>query len=151
MTPDDDRLLDDLRRVLSAADPVPAHVSEAARLAFDWRTVDDELAELLYDSSTETEHAGVRSEDRTRVLNFAGEHVRLEVEVSGEGGDRTLTGQLEPVGPARIEIRHADRVDTVAVDDQGRFIARGVPTGNVSLRCLLDAPARALVTPWLPL
>jgi hypothetical protein len=149
----DDKLLRELRRVVSAVDPVPEHVLEAARIALDWRTVDDELAELLYDSSTEPGLSGVRAEGRSRVLNFGGERVKLEVEVSGSGQERTLTGQVDPAGSARIEIRHTDHVTTVAADDRGRFIASSIPPGSVSLRCLLDAPGhpRALATPWLPL
>ena len=149
----DEQLLDELRQVMSAVDPVPAHVTEAAQMALDWRTIDDELAELLYDSSTEAGMAGVRAEDRSRVLSFGGERLRVEVEVSGSGPDRTLTGQLEPAGPARVEIRHPDHVTTVAADARGRFIALRIPPGSVSLRCLLDAPGhpRALATPWLPL
>lgn len=149
----DEQLLDELRRVMSAVDPVPPHVTAAAELAFDWRNVDDELAELLYDSSVEAGLAGVRAEDKSRVLSFGGEHVRVEVEVSGSGSDRTLTGQLEPAAAARIEIRHTDHTTTVAADARGRFIAFAIPPGSVSLRCLLDAPGhpRALATPWLPL
>jgi hypothetical protein len=149
----DEALLDELRRVMSTIDPVPEHVTAAAEMAYDWRAVDDELAELLYDSSTEPGLAGVRAEDRSRVLSFGGENVRVEVEVSGSGPDRTLTGQLDPAAAAKIEIRHADHVTTVAADALGRFIAFAIPPGSVSLRCILDAPGRprALATPWLPL
>jgi hypothetical protein len=150
--PDED-LVDELRRVVSAIDPVPEHVVAAAQIALDWRTVDDELAELLYDSSTDAVLADVRAEDRSRVLSFGGEHLKVEVEVSGSGSERTLTGQLDPAGAARIEIRHTDHVTTVAADARGRFTAFSIPPGSVSLRCLLDAPGhpRALATPWLPL
>jgi hypothetical protein len=149
----DDKLIDELRRVVSAVDPVPEHVITAAQIALDWRTVDDELAELLYDSSEDPALAGVRAEGGARVLTWGGETLKLEVEVSGSGRERTLTGQLDPAGSARIEIRHTDHVTTVAADRRGRFIAFSIPPGSVSLRCLLDAPGRprALATPWLPL
>lgn len=150
---DDDELVDDLRRVAAALDPVPQHVIEAAEAALDWRTIDDELAELLHDSSAEPALAGVRAEASTRVLSFAGERVRVEVEVSGSGRDRTLVGQLVPAVSAQVEIRHADRVVTVTADKRGRFSAADVPAGSISLRCRLDAPGhpRALATPWLPI
>ena len=149
----DEALLDELRRVMSQIDPVPQHVTAAAEVAYDWRTVDDELAELLYDSSAEPALAGVRAEGRSRVLSFGGERVRVELEVSGTGSDRTLTGQLDPAGAAKIEIRHTDHTTTVAADARGRFIAFAIPPGSVSLRCILDLPGRprALATPWLPL
>jgi hypothetical protein len=149
----DERLLAELRRVVRAADPVPDHVLAAAEAALDWRTIDDELAELLHDSSLEAAAAGVRAESGTRVLTFGGARVRVELEVSGSGPARMLTGQLFPAVSARIEIRHADHVTTVAADARGRFTAAQVPAGSVSLRCHLDAPGqpRALATPWLPI
>jgi hypothetical protein len=89
--------------------------------------------------------------DRTRVLGFAG--VRVEVTVSRRGPAQRLTGRLLPAAGARIEIRHADHVLTVAADAHGRFTAAELPADSVSLRCHLDAPGRprALVTPWLPI
>jgi hypothetical protein len=148
----DDALLDELRRVVGQLDPVPAHVQEAAEEALGWRTIDDELAELLHDSSMEP-LAGVRAGEGIRLLSFAGAQVRVDLEISGSGAARVLTGQLDPAGGARIEIRHTDHVTTVAADPRGRFIAADVPAGSVSLRCHLDAPGhpRTLVTPWLPI
>jgi hypothetical protein len=149
----DERLIGELQRVVGALDPVPGHVVEAAEAAFDWRTIDDELAELLHDSSAEPALAGVRSAQDIRVLTFAGARVRIEIEVSGSGSARSLTGQLFPAVSARIEIRHPDHVTTVAADSRGRFTAAQVPAGSVSLRCHLDAPGhpRAVATPWLPI
>jgi hypothetical protein len=149
----DEELVEELRRVAGAVDAVPPHVVAAAQAAIGWRTIDDELAELLHDSSSEPTLAGVRADEATRVLSFAGERVSVEVEVSGSGPARTLIGQLAPARPGRIEIRHADGVTTVTADERGRFSAADVPAGNVSLRCMLDAAgeSRALTTPWLPI
>ena len=144
---DDETLLGELRRVMGDADPVPDHVVAAAELALDWRTIDDELAELLHDSSEQA--AGVRAEAGARMLSFGGDGLTIELEVAGEGPERTLTGQLDPPAPARIEVRHAGGVTEVEADAQGRFIARGVRAGTVSLRCLVGP--RAVATPWLPL
>jgi len=144
---DDETLLGELRRVMGDADPVPDHVVAAAELALDWRTIDDELAELLHDSSEQA--VGVRAESGARMLSFGGDGLTIELEVAGEGPERTLTGQLDPPAPARIEIRHPGGVTEVEADAQGRFIARGVPAGTVSLRCLVGP--RAVATPWLPL
>ncbi len=106
MRPDDDEtLLGELRRVMGDADPVPDHVVAAAELALDWRTIDDELAELLHDSSELA--AGVRAESGARMLSFGAGGLTIELEVAGEGAERTLTGQLDPPARARIEVRHA--------------------------------------------
>ena len=75
---DDDRLLDLLTRALSQADPVPEHVVEAARASFTWRTIDAELAELVYDSAGE-ELVGVRSAEATRQVTFRAPGIEIEV------------------------------------------------------------------------
>src|SRR5262245_48287744 len=146
----DDALLDELRAVVAAADPLPPHLVAAAEAAFDWRSIDDELAELLGDSVAEPELAGVRAGEAARLLSFAGSELRVELEVTGTGPVRRLQGQLVPPAPARIAIRGAAGVVDVVADAYGRFVASDVPAGAVSLRCVLDAAPhrRALATPW---
>ena len=65
----DDRLLAELAAALDAADPVPARVLDAAKESFTWRTIDAELAELVFDSA-EQQLAGVRGIDGTRQVTF---------------------------------------------------------------------------------
>jgi hypothetical protein len=88
-----------------------------------------------------------------RVLSFAAERLRVELQIAGSGAARIVTGRLVPARSARIEIRHADHITTVAADRRGRFTAAAVPAGSMSLRCHLDAPGRPrmLATPWLPI
>ena len=95
--------------------------------------------------------AGMCAEDGIRALCFAGENVRVELEISADGPSRTLVGRLVPAVSARVEIRHADHITTVAADSRGRFNADDVPAGSVSLRCHLDTARspRALATPWM--
>jgi len=45
-------------------------VIEGARAAWTWRTIDQELAELVFDSAGEL--TGVRSEDTARQLTYSG-------------------------------------------------------------------------------
>ena len=68
MTAPDDELLALVGRALRAAEPVPDHVIAGARAAWTWRTIDQELAELVFDSAFEL--TGVRSEDTARQLTF---------------------------------------------------------------------------------
>ena len=104
----DDDLLGELRTALTP-DPVPAAVVEAARASFTWRSVDEELAELLSDSA-DLALTGVRGTGDRR-LSFEAPQLVIEfVLVPGPRGSR-LEGQLAPPGPARIEVRHGDRDD----------------------------------------
>lgn len=151
MTPDD-ALVAELREIAGRADPLPAHVVDAARAALTWRTVDAELAELSYDSDVDTrELAGVRGTGGSRALTFEGRDVLVEVEVGTAGASRRLVGQLVPEQAARIEIRHAGGTVTVDADRVGRFAADNLASGPTSLRCHLGtgAGARIVNTDWL--
>ena len=52
-TPEEQAVLDDLTAALAARRDVEPRHREAAQAAFTWRTVDDELMELTYDSLDE--------------------------------------------------------------------------------------------------
>jgi hypothetical protein len=149
-----DPLLDALRDVTAKVDPVPAAVTEFARLALGLRTIDAELAELVYDSATDAELAtAVRGGESARMLSFAAGAVSVELEVTVAGEVRDLVGQLVPPQAATIEIRHRDGSVEVAADDLGRFAAPGIAAGPVSLQLrLLAVPhATPVTTEWLPL
>jgi hypothetical protein len=141
----DDDLMLELRNALSP-DPVPSTVIEAARASFTWRSVDDELAELLSDSA-DLALTGVRGTGDRR-LSFEAPQLVIEfVLVPGPRGSR-LEGQLAPAGPARIEVRHGSETTEIDADDHGRFVLDGVRNGPLALRVLRDgdAPVRTPAT-----
>ena len=82
--PDDDVLLDELRALVADDDPVPERVLAAARGSFTWRTIDAELAALVYDSALDAERlTAVRSADTVRLLTF--ETAELGDRARGDG------------------------------------------------------------------
>jgi len=125
---DDDQLLAELRRVLRRIDPVPPHVTAQAKDAFTWRTVDEELATLAYDSRVELEPTGVRSpETQPRTLTF-------------EAGGTTC--------PSTTQLRSAaGHTVTAAIDDAGSFVLRPVPAGLVRIRVRV-ADGAGITTEW---
>jgi len=146
---EDDALLADLAALLGRVDPVPPEVTLAARSAFAWRALDDELAELLYDSAVdEAPLAGVRSAGGPRMLSFGGADLTVELEVAPDGPARRLVGQLVPPGQAEIEIRHQAGSLETAADELGRFAIGGVPAGPMSIRCR-SAKGQAVSTAWV--
>jgi hypothetical protein len=148
----EDPLLTALRSVVSDADPVPASVVEAARAAYVWRTIDAELAELTADSAMSTaamSTAGVRSSSAPRLLTFEGAGVEVEVEVAQTGSTRRLSGQLVPVGPARVTVRWSGGTQEVVADDLGRFAVERVPAGSVSLAVVRPGAEHPIVTSWI--
>ncbi len=145
---DDEQLLAELREALAGFDAVPESVSEAARAAYAWRTIDAELAALSYDSFLDDkELAGVRSGgESARMLTF--ESVDLTVEIAVERG--RIIGQLVPPQTGSVEVRHASGSITVQADEIGRFSCDDVPRGPFSLRCE-TATATPIVTDWIVL
>ena len=144
-----EELMGRLRTLGRRMDPTPPSVTAAARAAFEWRTLDAELAELTYDSWVDArELAGVRSSGGPRQLTFEAPGVTVEVEVEVEGGAPRLVGQVVPAHPGTVELRHRAGVTTLTVDDLGRFAARHLPAGPVSLRCTAVA-ASPVETEWV--
>ena len=94
-------------RALRAAEPVPDHVVDGARAAWTWRTIDEELAELVFDSAVEL--TGVRSEDTARQLTFRAPGVEIEVMVVDDAA-RRIVGQLIPPGECAVQLTIGDRV-----------------------------------------
>lgn len=142
----DDELLAALGRALREADPVPGPVTEFAKAGFGWRTIDAELAELVFDSASE-ELVGVRSEDDTRQVTFRAPGVEIEVAVLAEGA-RRIIGQLVPPQQAEIELRYNGESRSTQSDHLGRFTFHEVPTGPISLRCDLG-DNQTVQTDWM--
>jgi hypothetical protein len=148
-----DELLGRLGEALLAADPVPERVLAGARAAFTWRTIDAELAELVFDSATEP--TGVRGgvEDTARQVTFQAPGVEIEVMVIDDGS-RRIVGQLVP--PAEVQIQlvsvqvsSGDSVRGATTDRLGRFVFQDVEPGPVRLSVLGDAGRHVVHTEWV--
>ncbi len=143
----DDQVLAKLTEALEAIDPLPEAVLEAAKSVFTWRTIDAELASLVFDSATE-DLAGVRSVEATRQLTFRTPGVEIELVVLSETS-RRIVGQLVPPQSAEIVLHHEDGTRTVHSDGLGRFTLHDVPAGPVRLVCRLEDESGAVIqTEW---
>ena len=141
----DDELLIVLGEVLAEDERVSSRSTEAAESAFRWLRVDDELAELVFDSADAPMLAGVRGAAPLRQLTYRFDDLLIDCEVSHD----TLLGQLIPVLPARVELWSVDGARRpLDLDEDGRFVAKPPPGGPVSIRCS-RAGHKDIVTPWL--
>src|SRR5262245_44063424 len=125
-----------LRR--QVGDRVPDDVVGAARDALSWRDPDAALAVLVSDpaDARPLSAAGVRGDDRPRLLSVAAAALAIDIEASLEDdGTVSLMGQLAPVGPAEVEADHRPGVLATTADDLGRFSFGGLEPGPVRLRC----------------
>ena len=142
----DDQLLAALAEAVAETDLVTDRQREAARAAFTWRTIDTELAELVFDSRQEL--AGVRAEDANRQVTFQAPGVEIEVMVI-ENGTRRLVGQLVPPAVHTVELVGADSVQSVESDRLGRFTFDVLEPGPVRLVVLGADGARIVQTEWV--
>jgi hypothetical protein len=129
----DEVLLDALRDALSTPpEDVPPEFVEAAKAAFTWRTIDEELLLITsYDSVLDdTLFARARSTATARQLVFDAHDVSLQVEVSAAG----ITGQLMPASGSVTLVTPAGDHETAAVDELGMFVMGTAPRGPVKFR-----------------
>ena len=143
---DDEQLLAELSAALASTTGVPRQVLDIGRAAYAWRTIDDELAQLTYDSDLDDELlAHTRSSVTTRTLVFDSPELAIEIELVGS----VLVGQLVPPQPGTVEVvsLSGTNPDTTA-DDIGRFVLPDMPRGPVRLRCR-KSDGSHVVTDWL--
>jgi hypothetical protein len=138
----DAALLDELRLVIAQADPPPPRLIETAKAAYVWRTIDEELAHLEFDSLAGSDVL-VRSGGSSGVhLSFATPEASIEVEVT-DGG---LVGQVVP--PATevcLLLGSGQRIET-ACDELGQFTFERQSSGPVRLVARLAGGD--VVTEW---
>ncbi|MDX6720881.1 MAG: hypothetical protein QOJ63_3135 [Solirubrobacteraceae bacterium] len=152
MTRDDDTILDELRRVFAAIDPIPDPVRRAARAAIEWRTTGAELAGLVHDSIVDGPATAGRDGTGSRVLTFEAPDLTIALEAQADADETLrLVGRLDPPQPAQIVVRHGSELIATRADERGRFVA-AVARGPLSVRVRLgDEPgaARLVETAWL--
>ena len=146
MSVSDDEMLALVGRALRAADPVPERVLEGARAAWTWRTIDEELAMLVFDSAAEL--TGVRSEDTARQLTFRAPGMEIEVMVTDQA-TRRIVGQLVPPGAFSITLLVGSAEWTQTTDRLGRFTFDDVAPGPVRMVVADSAGTPIVTTEWV--
>ena len=146
---DDEQLLALLKEALQDSQAVPSDFIEAGKNAYAWHGVDDELAQLSYDSERDRDAlAGVRSEAASIcALTFTSPNLTIELEV----GENALLGQLVPTGEGTIEVlTQAGVTSLIPVDEVGCFPVTPIPDSPFRLRCRTVA-GPSVVTGWITL
>jgi hypothetical protein len=143
---DDDTLAGILGKALAPHQDVPPEWREAARAAYTWRTIDEELLALTHDSAVE-QGAAVRGPGEARTVAFSGGGLTLEVELS----DRQIMGQLMAPGGSEVIFESVDgRTRSTSTDDSGFFSLPGEDHGLVRFAVRPEGGTR-LVTQWIVL
>lgn len=144
-----------LRQYLATADAPPPDLARYAADAFALRGLDEELAELSWDSLVDV--AGLaRGPGGPRMLVFESvrdpaHRIELEVTPTVRGFD--LTGQVVPPSAGEVRVIHRQGTVSRPVDDRGLFEA-DIPK-VAALRLWFQSRAAAtevpIVTGWVPI
>jgi hypothetical protein len=146
VNPFDDALLDKLRDCSARYQPAPEPIRRGALAAFEWRAIDEELAQLLSDTADSDRLVGARSTlSGIRLMEFVAGAVQINLGFSDTG---LMTGNF--VGhsseTAKLVSSSGQRVELL-VDEFGEFICDPVPSGPIRIE-LGVGPGR-IVTDWI--
>jgi hypothetical protein len=152
--PRDRSLMERLGTLAARADPVPPSVISAAKGSLAWRTIDAELAALVYDSAVDAgDLVLVRGPEAPRFLTFEAPGITVEVEVSADSGGLLFDGHLTPPRHAVVEIQHREGTLSAETDRRGRFRIDRVASGPMRMVCRPAEQPEAWVveTDWITL
>lgn len=143
---DDDRLLAALRAAFTEMGPIPPEVLTAGKAAFELRTLDLELALLIYDSERDPELAAAfRANALTvRRIVFSLDGTSIDIDVLADA----LVGQIHPAASGRVVVESRDGDEWVAeVDDTGMFTVPVTRPAEIRLR-VEPSDRRGFRTEW---
>ena len=130
-------------------DVTVARMRQAAKAAYTWRTIDQELDRLTMHSDSDLVTATrVRGPGAKpyRIVEFHGHNLDLELEI----GDQSLVGQVYPALQGVVTLLTAGGVSVHApVDEVGCFLLARPAAGPFRLRC--DIGTADVVTEWITL
>ncbi len=138
-------IVDALKPDESALAPAPVddHMVRAAKAAFTWRTVDQELERLTMAAQTQVD-AVLRTWRNARLVEFRGESLSIELEID----EQSIIGQVYPAGSGLITFIPATGSDVDAtIDELGCFTINRVVDGPFRLRCVTTDGS--VVTEWM--
>jgi hypothetical protein len=147
------KLLDGIRGIFEAADPMPADLPERLRFFLALRDLEIEVARL----STEENQPSLaaRGAELSRTITFDSDSLTIMIRIDPNlDGTVRVDGWLAP--PQRREVQMKTTLDslTVASDEQGRFAFARVPRGTAQLLVRPEdseqsGTGRSVVTPAL--
>jgi hypothetical protein len=142
MVLDDDSLLDSIRELFEAADPMPPDLPERIKFMVALRQLDAEVAWLV----TAEAEAGLaaRGTEESRTITFDSDSLTIMIRIdSGPGESIRVDGWLAPPQCRRVEMRMGDASIAVMADVAGRFVFHDVPRGTA--RVIVHAPENGQV------
>jgi hypothetical protein len=147
-------ILDGLRELFQAADPMPASLPERIRFGLALRDLEAEVARLAAEEDRPL--LAARGAEQSRTITFDSDSLTIMIRVdSNRDGTVRIDGWLAPPQSRTIELRTMADTLTTDADGGGRFAFRRVPRGTAQLVARAgpdpDGPGPAVVAPALVL
>jgi hypothetical protein len=143
----DHGVLDGIRDLFQAVDPMPPDLPERIRFALALRDLEVEMARL---AETGQLAVAARGTEQSRTVTFDSESLTVMIRIdANQDGTVRVDGWLAPPQQREIEIKTTTDPLTAASDEQGRFAFTRVPRGTVQLVVRPGTAARSVVTPAL--
>jgi hypothetical protein len=145
-------LLDDIRELFQAADPMPADLPERICFFLALRDLEIEVARLAGEDQLAV---AARGAEQSRTITFDSDSLTIMIRIdANRDGTVRVDGWLAPPQCREIEMKTATGSLSVASDEQGRFSFAQVPQGTAQLVARAAEPGpggggRSVVTPSL--
>ena len=121
-------LLDEIRELFEAADPMPADLPERIRFSLALRDLEVEVARL---AEEEQLAVAARGTEQSRTVTFDSDSLTIMIRIdANQDGTARVDGWLAPPQRREIEMKTAADSLTAVSDEQGRFAFARVPRGN---------------------
>jgi hypothetical protein len=145
-------ILDDIRELFLAVDPMPPCLPERIRFSLALRGLEFEVARLSVEDGSVM--LAARGAEHSRTITFDSDSLTIMIRVdSNQDGTARIDGWLAPAQARTIELRTMAETLTTDADDGGRFAFRRVPRGSAQIVARAcpgpDGPGRAVVAPTL--
>lgn len=141
------RILDELRELYTALEPMPSSLVTCAQFAVDVEASGFDIAQI--EDSEPLVRAGARSGSIRQITFECGElAVMVQLHVHGNG-DVRIDGWLSPPGDHHVELRTSTGTIAAEVSPPGRFVVEGVRPGLVQF--VVRAAGTTVVTPAIVL
>jgi hypothetical protein len=125
-------ILDAIREMFEAADPMPADLPERVRFSLTLRGLEVEVARLTAEDDQPA--LAARGEEQSRTITFDSDSLTIMIRIdSNRDGTVRVDGWLAPPQSRTVEMRTPAGTLTAPADEQGRFAFSHVPRGTAQL------------------
>jgi hypothetical protein len=125
-------LLDGVREIFRATDPMPADLPERIRFLLALRGLEIEVARLAAEEHQPA--LAVRGAELSRTITFDSDSLTIMIRIDpNPDGTARVDGWLAPPQRREVEMKTTADSLTVASDEQGRFAFARVPRGMAQL------------------